>query len=113
MMTPISRNISIDSVSFQENINKFENKAKEISECIDAIDKNMVQIDGTNEIWKSETALLMHDDYVEVKKHLDAINTELADYLSFLKKTLASYQAEEESINRLMEDNDSYLDVNE
>ena len=113
MKTDNARNIIINSDSFQDSINNLEIKINNVSECIQNIDKNMVQITGKNEIWTSETALLMHDDYVEIEKEFEKINTQLATYLEFLKKTLEDYKTEEESINRLIEDNASYLDVNE
>ena len=109
----MTKSIIINEQSFQDEITRFETSINNIKDYLDKIDKEMDNIDGNNDTWKSKVATNIHDDHLELKKRFNNINTELSSYLSFLKKTLEDYKIQENNINTAIENNSSLLDVNE
>lgn len=103
----------INSDSFQEKINRLEEKVNNVADTLELICNNMKQIDGTNDNWKSDTALAMHDDYIELEKNFQKINVELYTYVIFLKNVLEDYVEQERNIDQAVENNSPNLDVNE
>ena len=75
-----TRSLIIDGNSFQDNITRLEEKVNLVADTIDLINNNMKLIDGTNDVWKSDTAVEMHNDYLEIQKSLDSINVECVRY---------------------------------
>jgi len=105
--------IKIKSEQFSSNIQKFENKANDIADCLEKISTQMMNIDGTNNTWKSKNAELIYDDYKNLEKQFEKINVELCSYVVFLKDTLSEYEKLESQTDKKIDDNSSNLDINE
>ena len=108
-----TRNVMINSEAFSEDISNFETHVNNIVEYFEKISRTMSNIDGKNDLWKSNTAVLMHDDYQELEKRFEKINVELLAFVIFLKDTLSNYEIEESNIDKAIDENSSILDVNE
>ena len=108
-----NRSLIINGDSFQSKINTIEDKVNKVAETLELISNNMKQIDGTNDVWKSETAVEMHNDYIELQKNFEKINVELCTYVIFLKNVLESYTEQENNLDIAIEKNSDNLDVNE
>ena len=108
-----TRNVMINSEAFSDDITKFETHVNNIVEYFEKISRTMSNIDGKNDLWKSNTAVLMHDDYQELEKRFEKINVELLAFVIFLKDTLSNYEIEESNIDKAVDENSSILDVNE
>ena len=109
----MNRNITINKDLFSEDINKFEEKVNKITECFERLRDNIGSVDGSNDLWKSDTAVAMHKDYLELEKRFNKINVELNTYVIFLKETLERYIQEENTIDKAIVDNNSNLVINE
>ncbi len=109
----MNSNIMINSESFQEQIEKFDAKTKEIQEVLETMSRTMKEIDGTNETWKSKVGERVHNDFVDVEKNFEKINAEFSVYSLFLKDVLEDYKMEEEKEEKSIEDGKNYLDINE
>lgn len=107
------RNVMVNSSSFEEKIVLFEKKVKEIDNILDSMSKTMFDITGDNENWKSKVGLEVHRRYMENENKYDSIKEELDNYVNFLKETLKSYKDEEAKEDKSIDDQSSYLDVNE
>ncbi len=109
----MNRNITINKEVFSEDINRFEEKVNKVTECLERISNNIGNVDGSNELWKSDTAVAMHEDYLELEKKFRKINVELNTYVIFLKETLERYEEEENKIDQAIIDNNGNLSINE
>ena len=107
------RSIMINKDSFQEKISRLEEKVNLVANQFETIGKNMKQIDGTNDNWKSKTAVAIHDDYMRIENDFSQINVELYTYVLFLKNVLEDYVSQERNIDKAIEEESPYLDVNE
>ena len=106
------RNIIIDSVAFSDSITKFEEKIGKVEETLQNISNIMKNIDGENDIWKSDTAVAIHEKYSNIEKNFEKINTELKTYSIFLKETQSEYIAEEEKQETALENYSEDLSIN-
>ena len=109
----MNRKIIINQSVFSEVINKFEEKVNKVTECLERLNDNIGSVDGTNELWKSDTAVAMHEDYIEMSNRFNKINVELNTYVIFLKEVLAKYEQEVQNENIKINDNSSNLNINE
>ena len=109
----MNSNIMINSEAFEDYITKFDAKIGEIEDTLYELSNTMKVIDGNNEIWKSKTAVAVHDKFKEVESNFEGIKNELGIYSLFLKDVLQDYKDEEEREETRIDNNDSYLDVNE
>ena len=109
----MNRKITINKEAFSEDINKFEEKVNKVTECLERLSDNIGSVDGTNELWKSDTAVAMHEDYLEIEKRFKKINVELNTYVIFLKETLEKYEQEEQNEEKKIADNSSNFTINE
>ena len=103
----------MNSNSFKDNLSLFEQKVKSINETLENMKKNMAIINGDNDTWKSKVGLEVYRRYKEQEKSFEDITKKLDNYVVFLKKTLDSYKEEEEKQKKSIEEQTSYLDVNE
>ena len=109
----MNSNVMINSNAFEEYINKFDSKLNEIEDTLRALSNDMKEIDGENDTWNSKTGKLVHERFSNVEKNFDSINTELSIYSLFLRDVYEDYKDEEENEIKKLNDNDSYLNVNE
>lgn len=106
------RNIVINSENFSNSITKFDETIKKVEESLKNISNYMSNIDGTNENWRSETALSVHEKFSNLEKNFENINTELNVYKVFLQETLDNYNEEEIKQEQAIEKYDSDLNIN-
>ena len=109
----MNSNIMINSEAFEDYINKFDSKLVEIQDTFNSMSIDMRDIDGESNIWKSKSAKLVHDKFANIEKTFEAINSDLSVFSLFLKDVLEEYKEEQENEIRKLDNNDSYLDVNE
>lgn len=81
----------IKATEFEETKNKFIKATQEIESSLKRIEELMKPIDGNNENWSGKTAKAVVEKYDEFRDNFDEINSKLADYGSYLNKTLENY----------------------
>ena len=106
-------NIILNKEVFANSIEEYKKKVKKVEETLHNISNIMKEIDGENSTWKSEAGVAIHQRFSNVEKKFDQINAELTVYEVFLTETLDSYTKEEDKQEKVVEQNVSYLDVNE
>jgi uncharacterized protein YukE len=106
------RNMIVDSNMFSEIINDFDKKAGDVSTTLEQISKIMSNIDGENDIWRSETAKSIHEKYAELEKNFEQINAEFTVYSTFLKETQNEYVTEEQKQEKALNEYNDNLDLN-
>lgn len=106
-------NIKINSEGFASTLNSFEKNTIKVQELLKEISNTMRDIDGTNETWKSRTALAVNEGFKESEQNFETINEQLKKYVDFLKTTLENYKTEEEKLNNSIDSESNNLDVNE
>lgn len=107
-----NRNMIVDNEMFSEIIDDFDKKMNEVEDTLDQISNIMSNIDGENDLWKSNVAKSIHEKYSELEKNFEQINTELKVYSTFLKETQSEYVTEEQKQEAALEEYNETLDVN-
>ena len=106
------RNMIIDSDAFLEDFGEFDKKIGKVEETLYQIDNLMKQIDGENELWKCENAVLVSDSYSKLAETFKKINAELNVYSIFLKETQEEYVTEENKQEKSIEKYSEELSIN-
>ena len=104
--------ISIDTNALEFIISSLDKKINDIDTKFKYIENEVKKIDGTTNIWQSETQRTVHNKYLTISKKFPEIKTQLENYSKFLKKTIVNYKTGEESINNDISINSKDLNVN-
>ncbi len=112
-MTLTNKDINLDKDSYIDIVNLFEKKTEEIKNTLFYMTKTMEEIDGRNDNWKSKVGVAVHNGFTENEKKFKSIGEKLDEYVDFLKETLGNYNEEEGKEEKSMDEQHSYLDVNE
>lgn len=106
------RNIVINSENLSSSITMFDEKIGKVEETLNKISTIMGKIDGNNELWKSDTALSVHEKFSKLENNFEKINAELNVYSIFLKETLDNYKIEEIKQEKAVVQSSENLDIN-
>lgn len=109
----MNHSLIINSETFSNSVSSFESTTTRIKEILDSMTELMKEIDGDNDIWKSKTAVSLHEKYKVTGSRFKDINETFERYTKFLKTTLEDYQKEEKKEEISIESQSDDLDVNE
>lgn len=106
------KNIVIKSSNdFEKVIDVFKSTIIDIQDIFDRQNINMNKIDSTK-VWTSSTQKEITVKYNELKEEYDDIIYSLNNYVTFMNSALDTYKSYENSLNNMIDSNDTNLNVN-
>ena len=106
------KNIDIKTDGLELVVSLLNEKINSIEEIFNDIDKKMLKIDGTSEVWQSTSQDAVYKSYKTISNTFPNMVEQLTSYKLFLEKTIANYKKGEADINKEINDNENNLDVN-
>ena len=104
--------IEVKKSELEATINNLDNKTKELEKCYKKLNDKLKQLDGTNEVWSSDSQKTLYEYYLEVSKEFPNIVLKFRDYSKFLNNTLSNYVNLEKSIDSDVVENEENLNIN-
>ncbi len=105
-------NLQFDQAKLQDILNNLEKNIEDLKSTYNEIAKEMTVIDGTNDIWKSDTQKTVHEYYKEVEKDFEESVQNLNNCKEFLKATIDNYSNSIASNQKNAEDSGDSLEIN-
>lgn len=104
--------IEVKKSELEATINNLDNKTKELEKCYKELNDKLKLLDGTSDIWNSDSQRAIYDYYLKVSKEFPDIVLKFQDYSKFLNKTLENYVSFEKSVDSDVVENGEDLNIN-
>ena len=106
-------NIVIKEDEFRSIINDLDKEITNLENTYNDIKVRGQKLDGTSDMWKSETQKVVYDYYKSVSDKFPNNIERFKSLSDYLKTTLNNYIEGEKSINKDVDNNASELNINE
>ena len=105
-------NLEFDKAKLQDIVEKLGKEITNLENAYKDIEDKMSVLDGTNEIWKSDTQKTVYEYYKEIEKDFKTSVENLNKCNEFLMKTIENYEGSISSNEKNADDNGDSLNIN-
>lgn len=105
-------NILVNQEELSNIISKLELKIKSLEDIQEEIENKVSIIDGSSDVWSSDTQKKAYDKYRSITKEFLNSIVKIKALKIFLQNTLDNYSNSDEKLNDSIENNKDNLDIN-
>ena len=103
--------MEVNKAELLNTINNLNVKRKELETIYREIEEKCKVLDGTDEVWNSDTQKIVFSYYENIKKRFPDVVLKFQDFSNFLSKTLDNYENYNASVNSDVDTNLEELSI--
>ena len=91
--------MEINKDELLNTINSLNTKKEELETIYREIEEKCKVLDGTDDVWKSDTQKIIFSYYENIRKEFPDVVLKFQDFSNFLSKTLENYENYDNGVN--------------